>query len=68
MSKAVLPVSPDIYKKVQEIAEVSNKSLRQTSDNLLKIAFEEVWVGEVVKRDDGTHLKVIFMKQTRQGF
>ena len=68
MSKAVLPVSPDIYKKVQEIAEVSSKTLRQTSDDLLKIAFEEVWVGEVVKRDDGIHLKVIFMKQTRQGF
>mgnify|MGYP001144630129 CR=1 FL=1 len=54
-------------RKVLEIAEVSRKSLRQTSDDLLRIAFERMWVGEVVKKDDGTRHRVIFTKLSKEG-
>jgi hypothetical protein len=64
MSKRVLPVSPDIYEKVAEIAEVSNKSLRQATDDLLKIAFEGVCVGAVTRVDTEARHKVIFTRGT----
>ena len=65
MSKRVLPVSPDVYEKVVEIAEVSKKSLRQATDDLLKISFEQVWVGVVAGADTGTRHKVIFSRGTK---
>ncbi len=62
MSKRVLPVSSDIYEKVVEIAEVSNKSLRQATDDLLRIAFEEVGVRVVTRVGTETQRKVIFTR------
>ena len=68
MTKAVLPVSPDIYEKILEIAGVSNESLRQTTDDLLNIALEEIWVGVVLKKGDGTQHGVIIMEGKREVF
>lgn len=64
MSKRVLPLSPDVYERVVEIAEVSKKSLRQATDDLLKISFEQVEVGVVTRVDTGMQHKVIFSTGT----